>query len=120
MNREIKFRAWLKKQKIMRNNVSLHDGKIWTGYAWIPLDDNIELMQYTGLKDKNGVKIFEGDIVRVEDKICYIAWSEYYSAFVLRFADCNDDMLGDSKPKYLEVIGNIYENSELLGGKNDK
>ena len=124
--RPIEFRAWLKDEKKMIDvkavdfdengdvfSVNYPEGKSYCGYD----RDNIELMQYTGLKDKNGVKIFEGDIVCVEDEICYVAWSEYYSAFVLRFTDCecNEDMLGDFESKYLEAIGNIYENPELLG-----
>ena len=113
--REIKFRAWLKKQKLMRYNVSIHAGQIFTGHCWIPFDNNVELMQYVGLKDKNGVKIFEGDIVRCDDEICTIVWDEPYVLYAVSSKENGNDSLGDFEPKDLEVIGNIYENKELLG-----
>lgn len=71
--------------------------------------------QYTGLKDKNGTKIFEGDIGRRRDDIFLIDWSEEKSAFVMIFHDYICEIL------YLEelwddaeVIGNIHDNPELL------
>ena len=71
--------------------------------------------QYTGLKDKNGTKIFEGDIGRRRDDIFLIDWSEEKAAFVMIFHDYICEIL------YLEelwddaeVIGNIHDNPELL------
>ena len=121
--RETKFRAWLKKQKIMRSNVSLHGGKIWTGYAWIPLDNNIELMQYTGLKDKNGVEIFEGDIVKDEHKRLFVIEYKFGGFNIVPINCYNDEFswnpLGDMQTagwlnESAEIIGNIYANKELL------
>ena len=71
--------------------------------------------QYTGLKDKNGTKIFEGDIGRRRDDIFLIDWSEEKAAFVMIFNDyiCEilylEEMWDDA-----EVIGNIHDNPELL------
>lgn len=71
--------------------------------------------QYTGLKDKNGTKIFEGDIGRRRDDIFLIDWSEEKAAFVMIFYDyiCEilylEEMWDDA-----EVIGNIHDNPELL------
>lgn len=71
--------------------------------------------QYTGLADKNGTKIFEGDIGRRRDDIFLIDWSEEKAAFVMIFHDyiCEilylEEMWDDA-----EVIGNIHDNPELL------
>lgn len=71
--------------------------------------------QYTELKDKNGTKIFEGDIGRRRDDIFLIDWSEEKAAFVMIFNDyiCEilylEEMWDDA-----EVIGNIHDNPELL------
>ncbi len=73
--------------------------------------------QYTGLTDKNGRKIFEGDIGRGVDGLFLVRWSEGKSAFVMNFYDypCEElyleEMWDDS-----EVIGNIHDNPELLEG----
>lgn len=114
--REIKFRAWDKEKKMWTNwkcydNMFYFMDKI-TG-AWIRDDkfNRFELMQYTGLKDKNGKEIYEGDIVRyysfIKDKklLAEVIFEE--GCFVI-----DDYYLGHKKR--VEVIGNIYENPELL------
>lgn len=124
--REIEFRAWLKKEyysvlnpenKIYRvENLNFDNNEAYLSECgWYSFDD-IELMQYTGLKDKNGVKIFEGDIVNVDNKyICYIEYDVNNGCHLI----VNDkgrwtNILTKERAKRCEVIGNIYENKELL------
>ena len=81
--------------------------------------DEIELMQSTELKDKNGKEIFEGDIVDFKGRKAIIKWHGAFASFIYRFIDEPQER----KPKWdplflaylkLEIIGNIYENPELL------
>jgi len=117
--REIKFK--LVKKGILQGIVSLHpNGIIAPAWEW---DTAYE---YTGLHDKNGKEIYEGDILGGIWKECYIAWCEKCKSFEVFFDTevfpkycnvCNGDahwcevVEDDGK---LEVIGNIYENPELL------
>lgn len=81
--------------------------------------DEIELMQSTGLKDKNGKEIFEGDIVDYKGRKAVIKWHGSYASFIYRFVDELNKRSAEWYPLYLaylkcEVIDNIYENPELL------
>ena len=102
-----KFRVWDKINKMWLNrfNVNLLD-----------IEDLsiVEIMQYTGLKDIAGYEIFEGDIVRdVSDGIVgYIEYSD--GGFVIIYDDITEKLNADESA-YLEVVGNILENPELLG-----
>jgi len=105
MKREIKFRCWDDFQKKMFDISSLK----------LPhredLSPNVYLMQYTGIKDKNGKEIYEGDIVRKLDKTGYKAGRPFAVKFESN-AKCSGYMIGN--PKSYVIIGNIYENPELL------
>lgn len=113
--REIKFRAWLPKPKMMvyemEQDSDLMD--IITDHNY--KNGNYILMQYTGLKDKNGKEIYEGDIVYVasEDENASIEWDNETARFILSF----DDWFADFDNYYgkdLEVICNIYDNPDLI------
>jgi len=109
--REIKFRAWDKEKKEMVYGVWISpDGEpaINEGHdRWYPLEKLA--MQYTGLKDKNGKEIWEGDIVReLKDSwIEVVEWDDMDSGF----KPFNDHR---EVPIAFEIIGNIYENPELI------
>lgn len=127
--REIKFRAWDKlNKKIVTSGLSINldttDRVIPISFSQGDLSycrDNdvssvpnvhtdIELMQWTGLKDKNGVEIYEGDIVKWSNKTYKVVWYEKIAGFVMEYN-------GIERPDIefeCEIIGNIYENPELL------
>ena len=120
-----KFRAWLKKEQKMDNEIDhiswLEDELycIGDGITYMVLAEDLVLMQSTGLKDKNGKEIFEGDIVDFKGRKAIIKWHGAFASFIYRFIDEPQER----KPKWdplflaylkLEIIGNIYENPELL------
>lgn len=126
MNREIKFRAWDKKNKEMVE-VDLIDLK-FTGILFEVNHDganhslnfeDIELMQFTGLHDKNNVEVYEGDIIRHPGTrtTFYVGYYENGARFEPKGV-IFDSYLESHWMYYddYEVIGNIYENPELLKG----
>ena len=120
--RLIKFRAWDKENNIMvydvEKPINLGIDKIFFHHF---LQDVFEIMQYTGLKDKNGVEIYESDICRHQQlaggllepnpaKNVQIVWTELHNGWI-----CDDGKYRYSmQSSQLEVIGNIYQNKDLL------
>ena len=129
--RKIKFRVWDRRFKYMHIcGESMHDSMICLGHNCECVYYNLQngegsvengdyvLMQYTGLKDKNEKEIYEGDIIKYEDVYKgVVEYSEQYAQYVLAETGVIKDEyepLADYNIKVFEVIGNIYENSELL------
>jgi uncharacterized phage protein (TIGR01671 family) len=122
--RTIKFRAWDKKNKKMIGGFGIDST---FGYAFIKDFDlgeeyilECEIMQFTGLTDKNGKEIYEGDIVKNE-RHKFITNIEYYGGAFRCFSEGMplslyiDECYADKDiNNQLEVIGNIYENPNLL------
>ncbi|MDE3301627.1 YopX family protein [Lacticaseibacillus rhamnosus] len=130
MKREIKFRAWNKKDKVMVDVAAMNFGPsgLWSliedaDDAELQLEDNYELMQYTGLKDKNGREIYEGDIVRTgEDNIGdpdptigQVIMRE--GSWLIENEKKQEEIGLFSEITSREVIGNIFEDNQLLEGK---
>ena len=124
--REIKFRSWDTYNKEMLEVQELNYADSYNGQPMIRTTmyndyfdtEDMILMQYTGLKDKNGVEIYEGDIVRIlggEYEQGFYEWDEkvcikdfIYDGFNLMMTV---NQIGNEA---LEVIGNTYDNPELL------
>lgn len=131
MSREIKFRAWHEGFQGQEPQM-LYDTKLGDCLVWKSQGQNIsDIMQFTGLKDKNGKEIYEGDLLtsefthlfRDEDikkKPCEVTWKEEYGGFYLTLEKRStglSEYLEGWKSGVFEVIGNIHENPELVEKK---
>lgn len=128
--REIKFRAWdLKTKKThTAENINFCGRKTVT-VQYNPVKkiclDSAILMQYTGAKDKNGVEIYEGDVIRGHtgryQVDCVVRWSLGNCGFIAEptITDRTYLCLNPGSTKSYEVIGNIYENPELVSNEAD-
>lgn len=127
---KIKFRAWDKERSQMHYVDQIHfgHGGAPTVTTWVQdfrgsqrllvFGENAELMQFTGLTDKNGKEIWRGDIIRMAPatKPALVLWNEKYASFALdQEGWVYNHFFGEAVDSdKCEVIGNIYENPELL------
>jgi len=144
--REIKFRAWDKGEDVMLDDICINTDHFtdMLNRVFKYWEDTLEFMQYTGLNDKNGKEIYEGDIIRIlypdwasqspdesgeyklsiEDykkSISKVGVVEFYvgnsiAEYGLNFGGYSDN-LKEGRHGEKEIIGNIYENPELLKEK---
>ncbi|EMY4489205.1 hypothetical protein AAKS56_001332 [Listeria monocytogenes] len=113
--RKIEFRAWDKEVKEMDYNPSVIE--IWQNK---PINEQFRLeseeklvwMQYTGLKDKNGKKIFEGDVGWDEHNECYGVVKFEEGKFLYVWENIAEDL--QEVADGIEICGNIHENTDLL------
>ncbi|EHB6456534.1 DNA-packaging protein [Enterococcus faecalis] len=119
-----KFRAWDKRENTMRDVAVLHftkGGKVNSIEYWKTPSElksyhvrNLVLMQSTGLKDKNDVEIFEGDIGWDDHQEVHGQVIFENGAFKYEWENISEDLFEVTDD--IEIVGNIYENSELLEG----
>ena len=135
--RDIKFRAWDRANGAWYQFERFGDGSAYDGASWFAIsgdgkvyswkvgagyieNEGLELVQYTGLKDKNGKEIYEGDIVKHDSLTRLYGGGKDY---LIKVNDirCLDDLWpvynsepGDVDNEEIEIIGNIYENPERL------
>ena len=139
--RDIKFRAWDKEfekmtyfddeeydyrpplafrlDQVLKKDINYND---YEDFEYKDITDKLEIMQYTGLKDENGKEIYEGDIVEIT-RPCILEKGEVKfinGCFAIKSKDTLLMLYQCEINNFkLKVIGNIYENPELLGGSYD-
>lgn len=116
-----KFRVWDKDLKILRPADLIDLLKQISAYHISDLTINIVFMQSTGMQDKNGVEIYEGDIVKPVSFASWIGVVKYSSENAAYILDDHNNEFIRGENVYLsqfneglEIIGNIYENPELM------
>lgn len=119
--REIKFRAWDGNIGLMHDDISMF---VDYSYNGVVPRNGVVLMQFTGLTDKNGIEIYEGDIVHTTAEFDYHDHSKNRAVeftkgqFILNGSQLS--LAGELSQYDCEAIGNIYENPELLEASHEE
>lgn len=125
-----KYNVWIKSGQIIRSVESIDfahgfikvDRRKEFSNSFLYSFDEIELLPYTGVKDRHGVEIYQQDIIRIRADVdqpqglnYVVEWAEYSSSFRARITGTSIELFSRSTENY-EVLGNTYLNPELIGG----
>jgi uncharacterized phage protein (TIGR01671 family) len=121
MSREIKFRAWHEYEGMTTPYAYLNDSN---GFNQAHISKPVVVMQYTGVKDSNGVEVYEGDIVKMNQHLYFTPPAVRTKHLLVTFDEgCflatrkrPFDRLTLDIRRDIEVVGNIYENPEMMEG----
>jgi hypothetical protein len=116
--RQIKFRVHNKRLNTIFYQKEFQSIKWFFDYVEDRNEDEVMVMQFTGLHDKNGKEIYEGDILKIEqfsfnvnyDKGCFVVQEHPKSEIYFSLSNINE---------FCKIIGNIYENQELLNNDSE-
>jgi uncharacterized phage protein (TIGR01671 family) len=115
MNRILKFRAW---DKAKKEWITDWQDTIYPESYGFDGGNLFDVMQFTGLHDKNGLEIYEGDVVGYTDEPNYtVEWASAHSGYQWCLVDAKgerSDYYGGIDAEYVEVIGNRFEHPDLL------
>lgn len=123
MSRKIEFRAWDNVNLMMLDIpfVVSDEGKVYLEYVGGGRPENIILMQFTNFQDAKGIKIYEGDIIENDSEFWSVEYIEYLSRWEAVSINGDVDVtLCEVIGKETFVVGNIYENPELLKNETNR